>query len=256
MTQQNVILTAAQIEQYARDGVLILRGLFGLDDLVRYRQAVDDICALVAPLERGKPRLQIEPEQDNGQNALRMLEPLIDLSPILKELAYDRRLLDPIEQIYGERAYLFEDKLSYKPARVGSGFKLHQDSTYWREFSRNIISAFVHIDDATIENGCLQVVPGFHNRGFIAWTPEKRDHMIQDEQIANAERLMVVAKAGDVILFHCLTPHASEPNRTDQPRRALIFSYTPASDGDQYRFSEEVINSEYEAQRYINSPSS
>ena len=85
-----------------------------------------------------------------------MIEPLVDLSPVFKELSEDRRIIDPVEQIFGEGAILFEDKINYKPPRVGSGFKMHQDSTYWKRFSRNILSAFVHLDDASEENGCLR----------------------------------------------------------------------------------------------------
>ncbi|MEZ4621914.1 MAG: phytanoyl-CoA dioxygenase family protein [Caldilineaceae bacterium] len=178
----------------------------------------------------------MEKEQDQGSYALRQVEPLIDLSPTFAALTKDRRIVGPLEQIYGETALLFEDKLNYKPARVGSGFNMHQDSSYWTDFSRNIISVFIHLDDATQANGCLEVVPGFHQQGLVNWTGA-RDHTVRDERITRATRITVEAKAGDVLLFHCLTPHASGPNRTDRGRRALVLSYNPASDGNQYRYS-------------------
>lgn len=241
MADQTLLLTPEQLAQYRQDGVLFLPGVFSHADLEQYRAAAEELRLRVSPLEPGKPRLQIEKQQDAGQHALRMVEPLIDLSPTLAALTQDRRILQPLEQIYGEEALLFEDKLNYKPARVGSGFSMHQDSSYWTQYSRNIISVFIHLDDATTENGCLEVVPGFHTRGLVNWSSE-RDHSVVDDEIMNAERIVATAKAGDVLLFHCLTPHASGPNRTNKGRRALVLSYNPASDGNQYRYSAELLS--------------
>ena len=236
------ILSKEQISQYNKGGLLFLRDVFGPEDVEQFCEAADDLHKVVSPIEPGKPRLQIEPKKDNGQYALRMIEPLVDLSPVFKELSEDRRIIDPVEQIFGEGAILFEDKINYKPPRVGSGFKMHQDSTYWKRFSRNILSAFVHLDDASEENGCLQVVPGFHRQGMVEYIDDGKDHTITDSEVRSVEPVKAIMNAGDVLIFHCLTPHASEPNRSDYGRRAIIFSYNPESDGDNYRYSEELLS--------------
>ena len=105
------ILSKEQISQYNKGGLLFLRDVFGPEDVEQFCEAADDLHKVVSPIEPGKPRLQIKPKKDNGQYALRMIEPLVDLSPVFKELSEDRRIIDPVEQIFGEGAILFEDKI-------------------------------------------------------------------------------------------------------------------------------------------------
>ncbi|MAE62451.1 MAG: hypothetical protein CMJ49_13975, partial [Planctomycetaceae bacterium] len=90
-------LTETDLASYERDGFVALRGLFGDDEVTTYRDEAARLAALVSPLEPGKLRLQVEPEQDGGAYGLRMIEPLVDLSPVFAELTYDRRVVGPVE---------------------------------------------------------------------------------------------------------------------------------------------------------------
>jgi ectoine hydroxylase-related dioxygenase (phytanoyl-CoA dioxygenase family) len=60
------------------------------------------------------------------------------------------------------------------------------------------------------------------------------DHYVPPEIVDPEEAVQVSGAPGTVILFSCLTPHRSGPNRSREPRRALIFTYNPAVDGDAY----------------------
>ena len=70
----------------------------------------------------------------------------------------------------GEEAILYEDKLNYKPPRVGSSYPLHQDRSYWMQLAPGVpstdrlVTVTVMLDDATVENGCLRLVRcGLHH---------------------------------------------------------------------------------------------
>ena len=234
-------LTETDLASYERDGFVALRGLFGDDEVTAYRDEAARLAALVSPLEPGKPRLQIEPEQDGGAYGLRMIEPLVDLSPVFAELTYDRRVVGPVEQVFGEKARLFEDKLNYKPPRIGSAFKLHQDQPYWDRFSERLISVFLHLDDADAGNGCLKVLPGCQNLGVLEFVTDGPDRMIVDERIAGVELVDMEMGAGDLLIFSSFTPHASEINLSDRVRRAMVYTYHPVSEGELYRYSAEVL---------------
>ena len=81
------------------------------------------------------------------------------------------------------------------------------------------------LDPATIENGCLEMVPGRHKEGLIGeeWNPLSEDGL---------DLVPVPTAPGDVIFFDSFAPHASKPNFTDTPRRILYLTYNAAAYGD------------------------
>ncbi len=99
----------------------------------------------------------------------------------------------------------------------------------------------VGIDEATIENGCLQLVSGQHKRGlFRKWEP------LTDEDMVNMEFIHTPTKPGDLVFFDCYAPHASEPNLTNNTRRLYFATYNPVSQGDHLQ--------QYYADKYKNYP--
>jgi ectoine hydroxylase-related dioxygenase (phytanoyl-CoA dioxygenase family) len=235
------MLTSEQTRQYHDEGYVLLTNIFDDADLAGWRREADRLEAIVAPPAPDKPRLQVEPEPDGGKTKLRMIEPLVDLSPVYRELSEDPRVLECVESIYEEPAFLFEDKINYKPARVGSGFPLHQDYSYWQEFSEKILSVFIHIDDAPLATGCMKLIPGTHRMGLL---PVKEDgHCIRTNAVDWDQMRTFESQAGDVLIFHCMTAHESDPNYSNSDRRAFVLSYNPQSDGNQYRYDDERLAS-------------
>jgi ectoine hydroxylase-related dioxygenase (phytanoyl-CoA dioxygenase family) len=115
---------------------------------------------------------------------------------------------------------------------------MHQDYSYWQDYSPRLTSALIYLDAATVENGCLEVVPGRHRQGLFERTQVNVgpaiDHYIPEAVLDPALSVPVPGPPGTVVLFSCFTPHRSGPNRSAAPRRALILTYNPAADGDGY----------------------
>jgi ectoine hydroxylase len=161
------------------------------------------------------------------------LEPFAHLSPELESWAYDRRLVEPsIAFIGDEQPILFTEKLNLKRPFHGGPNPWHQDWPYWEMANdrSRVATAMLFLDDATLENGTLQVVPGSHQRG--PWpTRTDRDFFGNFEMDpANLEGHTTVAlevEAGSVVWFGPLLVHKSEPNRSASERRTLLYSYQP-----------------------------
>jgi ectoine hydroxylase-related dioxygenase (phytanoyl-CoA dioxygenase family) len=136
-------------------------------------------------------------------------------------------LCAPVGQLLGEPAVLFKEKINFKMPG-GDGFKPHQDSQAgWDAYADYFVSVMVTIDEATVENGCLQLVSGHHRRGlFRSWEP------LTDDDMADMAFVPCPTSPGDVVFFDCYAPHASEPNRSDQTRRLYFATYNRASAGD------------------------
>src|SRR5262249_2789927 len=153
------------------------------------------------------------------QVGVRQAWPVIDLSETLARFAADARILGLFRSLFGGAApVLFEDKLNFKHPRVGRHFPMHQDYSYGQPHSPRLTAAIIYLDPATEENGCLEVVPGWHQRGLLERTvmdvgPAK-DHYVPDDILNSALAAKVPGEPGTLILFSCLTPHRSGPNRS------------------------------------------
>ena len=226
-------LTPSQLDFYNENGFVVLDPVYDESELTLLRKAADELLENSGPIDPENPRLQIEEERLQGDMIVRKIEPIIDVVPALEELVYDVRMTAPAAQIFGEDVFLFEDKLNYKPPRIGSAYPLHQDYAYWQDYTDQLITVTLLLDDATEENGCLRFAPGSHKKGLIA---RQNDHsrIIQYEIDDPSIAVDAPGKAGSLVLFSCYTAHHSFPNRTKEGRRAILYTYNPASDGDTY----------------------
>lgn len=114
---------------------------------------------------------------------------------------------------------------AFKHGGVGQEKPWHQDAVYWSFRPMSLVSAMIAIDQSTLDNRCLQLVPGSHRD--VA-PHAKIDWELQVDPQRCAEHAMYVPlEPGDCLLFHSLILHASEHNRSAVHRRLSITSYSP-----------------------------
>lgn len=225
-------LTPDQLATYNRDGFVVIDSGFDETELESLRKASDDLIEGSGPLDPDNPRARAEEDKVDGHAIVRKIEPIIDVVPALEALVYDPRMTGPAAQIFGEDVYLFEDKLNYKPPYVGEKYDLHQDYAYWQDYTDRLITVTLLLDDATPENGCLRFVAGSHKQGLIP--RENDDPRIIQREVDPTISIDAPGRAGSLVVFSCYTAHHSFSNRTDKGRRAILYTYNPASDGDTY----------------------
>jgi ectoine hydroxylase-related dioxygenase (phytanoyl-CoA dioxygenase family) len=113
-----------------------------------------------------------------------------------------------------------------KPAHKGTVLPYHQDGGGIWGLDRNpLMTVWTALNDATRENGCMQVVPGSHKLGLLS----EYGHVISQEheqQYAPVEKYVYLeAKCGEAILLHNWLLHRSGVNHTSEPRRAFTVCY-------------------------------
>ncbi len=236
ITKLKYRLNEAQLQQYDRDGFLVLENWFDPSTVQKLPRAADELLNHVGPIVHGNPRIQVDRIGETPR--VRQVYPVIDISETFADLAQDARVLDPFRSLFEEEPVIFEDKLNYKYPAGGSAFPMHQDYSYWQEYSPQLTTALIYIDPATTENGCLEVVPGWHKRGLLPIEKVKvgnnTDHYISTQVLDPSLAIKAPGSAGTMILFTCLTPHTSAPNLSQHPRRAIILTYNPARHGSGY----------------------
>ena len=164
-----------------------------------------------------------------GERQLCRVENFIDYHLGMHEFANSVRTINLVSSLMGEQAAIFKEKINYKfPG--GGGFKPHQDAPAFISFKQRFhITMMVAIDDCTLENGCLQVVKGGANKPTIL--PQEADGSIKNEMASKFHWSPIECKTGDIILFDSYLPHYSEPNRSNNPRRAIFITFSKFSEG-------------------------
>ena len=144
-------------------------------------------------------------------------------------------------RLLGDEPYHYHSKMIMKDAKIGGAWAWHQDYGYWYQngvLSPNLASAFIAVDRATRENGCLQVIRGSHKLGRIehvlAGDQAGADLERVDEILKRHELVHVEMEPGDVLFFHANTLHRSDQNRSDNPRWSMICCYNARSN-DPYK---------------------
>jgi phytanoyl-CoA hydroxylase len=152
-------------------------------------------------------------------HALHDLDPVFDKfsrSPKLRSLVTDFALEDPL---------LLQSMYIFKQPNIGGEVTCHQDSTFLYTDPRNILGFWFAIEDATVENGCLWVIPGGHRRGLKSrWVRSITDGMqfeVYGETSWPEEELIPLeVSKGTLVVLHGLLPHRSLENRSDKSRHA------------------------------------
>jgi ectoine hydroxylase-related dioxygenase (phytanoyl-CoA dioxygenase family) len=219
---------------YERDGYVVARQLFPPGVMAQAAAEADKLPEQFQHLISVRNiRCRWQDNVFTGECTFETFDPVIDLSPVCRELAYAPALLHLLAELYGEPAHLFKDKLIFKPPGV-KGYGLHQDWIAWPGFPRSFLTVLIPFDRADIGNGCTVVYPGYHHAGSLS--PEDGHyHELPASAVDEARAVPLVLEPGDVAVFGGFTPHRSDPNASDRWRRQLYLSYNADSDGGEQR---------------------
>ncbi len=221
--------------QYQRDGFLIVQGLLTGTEVASLKGHIADIAGGAAPVDPA--RLQKEPQVLEGEtqptsqtDSYRKMSHLAFEDSVFRAHALNNRILDCVESLLREKDIkLFQDQLFMKPPRIGSRQPYHQDQPLGFTFEPpdKMVTCWAALDEATIANGCLWMVPGTHISGVI-----DRERWQEYEQHALTGDLTqerpIELKVGDCSFHHGHTLHSSRPNLTDQRRWGYATHYVSA----------------------------
>ena len=213
--------TPDAVEHFTETGWLLTATLDGqgVRDL---REWVDEVAGWP---DQGDGWLHHREMTDHGPRLARS-ENLVPFHEGFRHLLTSGSLLETASALLGEPAVLYKEKINYK-LPGGAGYAPHQDAPAYL-FVDAHVSSMVAIDDATLDNGCLEVVTGMHHEVL----PMDEVGCIAQEVVERMDWAAVEVRAGETLWFHSRTPHRSGPNSSSRARRALYPTYNAASEGD------------------------
>jgi ectoine hydroxylase-related dioxygenase (phytanoyl-CoA dioxygenase family) len=222
-------LTEQQKEYFKENGYLAVDNVLSPEDVERLRRAVDELSAQAEGLTESTDRFKLKVFKDSGGKMVQQIAEPHEFGGEWMALARDKRVLDIVEDLLGPNIQLYYSMLMMKPPREGFQAPWHQDFAFFVHNRADILACQVYIDDSTLENGCIRVAPGSHKLGLLNHFKDGNFTGVLEDNPAVYDdpdkHVAVPIKAGGIILWHCLTLHASQPNRSEKPRRAVVFEY-------------------------------
>ncbi len=155
----------------------------------------------------------------------------------LRFLTYARipEILDMVEQTLGSDFALWNSSFFAKPAFGGQATPWHQDGEYWPLRPLATCTVWMAIDNATVDNGCLRLIPGSHRQRLL------REHQINTSpdltlnqeliatEFSKDEAVDLTLEAGQISLHDVYLVHGSEENKSPNPRRGMTLRYMPTT---------------------------
>ncbi len=147
----------------------------------------------------------------------------------LAALAHHPAITGIVAAMLGGDPVMFQDMALLKPPGGGREKPWHQDNAYFHLVPGTpIVGVWIALDEATLANGCMRVIPGSHRDGPVRHA-FLRDLQICDGDVPVERGTAVPLPAGGLMFFDGLLQHGTPTNLTDTRRRAVQFHYTVAA---------------------------
>jgi ectoine hydroxylase-related dioxygenase (phytanoyl-CoA dioxygenase family) len=231
MQQPTLSLSQEQIDFFHREGYLTIPAITTAEEVASLCDIYDQLFASKAGREEGN-HLDLSSTDEDDQTPVlpQILNPakyapeLVNTRFRANALAIATQLLGPETRAQGEHAIL-------KPAQTGVETPWHQDEAYWEpDLEYSSLSIWIPLQEATLENGCMQFVPGTHRLEVLPHHSIGHDPRIIGLEVDDVERLTANAvacplPAGGATVHHCRTLHFTGANHSSRPRRAYILGF-------------------------------
>jgi non-haem Fe2+, alpha-ketoglutarate-dependent halogenase len=211
-----MVLSVAEVQQFEKDGYVTPVPVLDAREVQDLRQKLETV-------EAGQDGALLP-----GQRSKSFL-----LFKWLNDLIRDPRILDPVEQLIGPDILLWNTIFWIKEAGAGSFISWHQDTRYWGLSSENVVTAWLALSPASVEAGCMRVMPGTHKGEVLAH--EDRYH--EDNMLTRGQEISVgldenkavfmPLEPGQLSIHNYRLAHASGPNKSDDRRIGISMHFMP-----------------------------
>ena len=209
-------LNAVEVEQFHKDGYVFPVDVLSAGEVANIRGQVE--------AEEAKHGGKLLPGQrSKGHLLFKWLDNLIR----------DPRVLDPVEQLIGPNILCWNTLFWIKEADHKSFVGWHQDTKYWGLSSDKVVTAWMALSPASIEAGCMKVLPGSH----IGDVLEHDENYNADNMLTRGQELSVEPREEDAVymplqpgqmsIHNYRIAHASGPNNAPDRRIGVSMHYMP-----------------------------
>ena len=224
------------IDQFHRDGYILFENALTNKQLeslnTQLANWVDESKKYSQPfgkIKDGRARFDLEPKTHSAETpAVRRITSPAEISDVCYDVVKDNNALDLVAEIFGPNITHLGNKINLKLPGAGTEVKFHQDFPFEPHSNEDIMTVLYFLDDVTVENGPLEVVPGTHIGPLHSHWQDGVFTGAVDDKVAESNRGKAVSclgKAGSACLMHSKLLHGSASNRSLLPRSLFIITY-------------------------------
>lgn len=245
-------LSRDQLSKYDTEGYVVLPDLLDPDELAPIRASLAENVSAMADTLFARGLITDKREELPFEHRLAGLFAELDDGEFLKfgrswrerkpgffHLMSNPKILDAVESLIGPE--IFSNpvyNVRPKVPKVAAGaVPWHQDKSYWPDANSNpVITVWIPLVDADLENGCLRIAPGTHRTKVLSYHADtytgtgytEVDDELMKEVLAGSEVVAVPVTAGSAILFNDRCLHMSTLNQSkDRVRWSVDLRYQP-----------------------------
>jgi ectoine hydroxylase-related dioxygenase (phytanoyl-CoA dioxygenase family) len=232
------VVNAEQVQFFVDNGYLVLPDLITPDEIAELREDTVRIARGEYRCEGITPMSSELSDQQVLASILCIHQPHY-VSPVMEKYVKHPKICGALSQIVAAHLPFWDGSvkcmqsmLFVKPPGF-QGQAWHQDEIYIPTRDRSLCGAWIAMDDATIENGCLWVLPGSHRSGYLYpqrahENPDEFDFAPESYGFDESEEVPVEVRTGALVFFNGYLLHRSRKNRGQIYRRVLVNHYMNA----------------------------
>jgi phytanoyl-CoA hydroxylase len=232
------VLSDEQVAFFVENGYLVLERLVTNSEVEELRRDTAHLARGGYPCENLQP-LPAELTDDEALRRILCIHQPHFISPVIEAYVKHEKICGALSQItaahlpfWDGSVKCMQSMLFVKPPTF-QGQAWHQDEIYIPTRDRSLIGAWIALDDATVENGCLWVIPGSHKKGYLY--PQRKHEEAEEYDFApqsygfdESLAVPVEVPVGSVVFFNGYLLHKSLKNRSEVYRRVLVSHYMNA----------------------------
>jgi phytanoyl-CoA hydroxylase len=259
-------LTPEQIRHYDEEGYLVLPDLLDARDMQPPIEAMSEkVSEIIDELHRDgriPSKLEDRPFESRLAEAFAGLDESDflkygagwrDRKPGYYHLMSNPKVVDAVEsliggEIFSNPVYNVRPKV---PKVAAGAVPWHQDKSYWPDANSNpVITVWIALVDATLENGCLHVLPRTHRTKYLSWRQTDVSFKegsgstyreLDTEHVSKKRVLPLPVKAGWAILFNDRCIHMSTPNNSSTVRWSVDLRYQPTDQDPMRKYGDGFL---------------
>jgi phytanoyl-CoA hydroxylase len=214
------VIKEEHLKAYEDKGYFILESFFTAEEIEAVTAKID------LAVEEHNRKLAGGPgtEGISRANEITFTSHLVKKNPFFQDFCAQSKFVELTTRLLGPDVALYWDQAVYKQPETNKDFPWHQDNGYGSTLKDPYVTCWIALEDATVENGCIWVMPESHKQGIVEHRPTPiglQCYFGEDPGIP------VPLKKGSMVVFSSLLFHRSGPNLSNSMRKGYIVQYFP-----------------------------
>ena len=226
------MLSKKQIGEYKEVGAIVVEGVLDDGTRAQMKKVLADLVEGSRTVKTHDKVYDLEPGHSSAEPRVRRIKTPHLVNAVFADFLRSKKLPAILRDLLGDSARLHGSKLNLKAPRFGSPVEWHQDWAFYPHTNDDLLAIGVMLDDTSVENGALYIVPGTH-------LGPTYDHHGEDGRFCGAmdfeaaglrieDAMPCVGPAGSCSFHHVRVVHGSAQNTSNRSRGLLLYEVSAA----------------------------